>query len=285
MDSDGINKSLNTLSISESSPSIQSSVSIDDITLSDTNTNVSTSTNKHQSTENPPVDRPPPHNVTEKIIFCLDSVADINTTAFKINDYPYSSLSMFKRSVEIFVLNKSLIDAKHEFAVMSFDKRNVRWNQELSSIPRDVIKSLDSIYESDCQDIGEFDLSTILEQVWQTVKVPKPETDPTIPPPYIVRLILLYSRNCVPVLKKDYKELLVNPYFVTDVILTHEEKSDDKEQQDMFHSLCIDEKVYSYKFAVGTNASVLHESMAKLLAHPLQRSLQDQAVYKTPIYE
>lgn len=233
-----------------------------------------------------PIRHIPPHNVPERIILCLDTCADPEFTAFKLGDgSKYAPLYMLKRTIELFVQNKNYIDPRHEFALLGLDGKSVKWIQDFTNNPRDIINALSDITQ--CEQDDEFDLSILLDSVWQSVHVPKPTKNPSVPPQYVVRLILLYSRSyCTPVVKRDFKELLSNPYFTIDVLMTHEELMLDNKCQEIFDSLLqMDEKGYSYNFAVGRNPTKLHDAMAKLLAHPLERPPQLQASYKAPVID
>lgn len=110
----------------------------------------------------------------------------------------------------------------------------------------------------------------------------------TIPPPYVVRTILVYSRPpCQPQfsLTEPMKKMFQCPYFFFDIIYIHngtEEKEDDMSWKDMFAFMgSLDTKGTSYKYAVALAgpALELHNCVAKLLAHPLQRPCQSHASY------
>lgn len=288
--SDSINRSVYSLSIRESDQRSPSSHSQDTNDSMDVQVALSVGSSpilqkKLQKVNT--VNRPPPFNVPEKIIFCLDTCIDVKCSEFQIGEgsASYPSLCMLKRAIEIFVQNKNYMDHRHEFGLISLDDKTVKWAQEFTNNPRDIIKSLNDIKVTECDEEAEFDLSELLETVWQMVTVPKCTEHLNNHPLFVVRLIIMSSRNSKAFLEKQFNELLTNPYFIIDVILSYEESSEDNKVQEIFYSLQIDEKGYSYNFAVGRNAMILHESMAKLLAHPLQRPLQDQATYNAPIFE
>lgn len=228
-----------------------------------------------------PIRTLPVRNVPEKIIICLDTGIDAEYTAFKIGDgRPYTPLYMLKRVAELFVQNKNLIDPRHEYALITIDATAVKWIKEFSNNPNNIISGLNQIGST--ESVGEkFDLSNVLDAVWQNVTIPKPMNPLYLPPPYIVRLILLYSRSsCTFVDRKNYEELLNHPYFTVDVIFTHESIPDIKYLQAFDCLQKLDEKVYSHEYCVGRNVTMLHDSMAKLLAHPLQRPVQNMASYE-----
>lgn len=103
-----------------------------------------------------------------------------------------------------------------------------------------------------------------------------------------MRTILVYSRPpCQPQfsLTEPMKKMFQCPYFFFDIIYIHsgpEEKEDDMSWKDMFAFMgSLDTKGTSYKYAVALAgpALELHNCVAKLLAHPLQRPCQSHASY------
>lgn len=222
----------------------------------------------------------PCHNVPEKIVLCLDTCTDLDFTPFKIGDgSTFAPLYMLKRIIDIFVQNKNFIDSRHEFSLIILDSSEIRWVKDFTNNPSDIINALKDI--SECEPSEDFHLNKLLDAIWQNVNIPKPNHSLQIPPSYVVRLILLYSRSSSsPITKENYNELLNNPYFTVDVIMTHEETPIDK-YQEIFNCIQkLDDKPYSYKFEVGRNVTMLHDCMAKLLSHPLQRPTQKLASYE-----
>ncbi|NXU59823.1 BABA1 protein, partial [Turnix velox] len=122
----------------------------------------------------------------------------------------------------------------------------------------------------------------------QKIELPVTENVQTIPPPYVVRTILVLGRpGGQPQfsISDQMKKMLQCPYFFFDLVYIHngaeekEEESSWKEMYSFFSSL--DPKGTNYKYAVGLAgpALELHHCMAKLLAHPLQRPCQPHAAY------
>jgi len=77
--------------------------------------------------------------------------------------------------------------------------------------------------------------------------------------------------------------LMGNNFFFLDLIYVHEPINEEIKDtcQSIFNGLCSELSLpSSYVFNVGRNPTRLHDSMAKLLAHPLQRPNQEDAEYK-----
>ncbi|NXK29662.1 BABA1 protein, partial [Arenaria interpres] len=122
----------------------------------------------------------------------------------------------------------------------------------------------------------------------QKIELPVTENVQTIPPPYVVRTILVFGRpGCQPQfsMSEHMKKMLQCPYFFFDVVYIHngvEEKDDEtswKEMYVFFSSLDTKGTNYKYEVSLSGPAVELHNCMAKLLAHPLQRPFQPHAAY------
>ncbi|XP_078478825.1 BRISC and BRCA1-A complex member 1 isoform X3 [Lampetra planeri] len=122
----------------------------------------------------------------------------------------------------------------------------------------------------------------------QKVDLPSMENVQTIPPPYVVRTVLIYSRHAGQLQfspSEAVAKMLQSPYFFFDVVYLHngaEEQGDETSWRDNYTSFCsLDSKGMCYRFEVSLSgpAIELHNCMAKLLAHPLQRPFQSHASY------
>ncbi|XP_009067525.1 PREDICTED: BRISC and BRCA1-A complex member 1, partial [Acanthisitta chloris] len=122
----------------------------------------------------------------------------------------------------------------------------------------------------------------------QKIELPVTENVQTIPPPYVVRTILVFGRpGCQPQfsMSEHMKKMLQCPYFFFDVVYIHngvEEKDEEtswKEMYGFFSSLDTKGTNYKYEVSLTGPAVELHNCMAKLLAHPLQRPFQSHAAY------
>ncbi|KAK7868526.1 hypothetical protein R5R35_004809 [Gryllus longicercus] len=226
----------------------------------------------------------PSMNVPEKIILCLDISQDPDFNPFKLGDgSKHTPLSMAKRVAEIFIKSKNIINPKHEFALIIMESDTILWLRDFTSEPCDIISVIEDINEAPQSDT--FDLTCLFDVIKSHVKLPVVDDPILVPPPYVVRTILLYSRSyCLPEFKlgrDTFEYLLSSQYFTLDILYIHEEPSEKNKCEEIFKVLdALDEKGLSYIFDVPRNATKLHHDMAKLLAHPLQRPLQKFARYK-----
>lgn len=238
-----------------------------------------------QSTKEPAYYYPcplPQVNCPEKIIICIDLASEMNRLPFKLgNGSKFPPISMVKRVTEIFIQNKSRINKKHEYALVTLHEK-ATWVKGFSSDPNDVCYALDNFNNTKlCSDC---DLSSLFKLVSEKVEFLDGSSQLN-PPQFVVRVILIYGRsNCVPKFNDETTTLKIlkkTGCFFFDVLYIHEPPSPDNKCQEVFESFCdVDENLSSYLFEVTRNTTKLHNCMAKLLSHPLQRPIQKDAVYK-----
>lgn len=238
-----------------------------------------------------PVRSLPELNVPEKIVLIIDVTKEKNCTKFKLGTgATYMPMFMIKRVVEIFVGAKSMIKRSHEFAVVTLSQDSMKWICDFTSNVKTVLNCLDALNEEPIDEDLEnsFDLGQIFEILHAHVD-PVENIDSNDPPAFITRAILIYCRsNCIPRFhsgRKYFEILSENPYFVLDSLFVHEPPSGDNKCEEVYNELtALDAKNFSYILEVGRNATKLHDNMAKLLAHPLQRPLQRNASYSISIH-
>uniref|UniRef100_A0A8C3N9Z0 Uncharacterized protein n=1 Tax=Geospiza parvula TaxID=87175 RepID=A0A8C3N9Z0_GEOPR len=192
--------------------------------------------------------RTPRVNCPEKVIICLDLAEEMAVPKLEsFNGCRSNALTVAQKMIEMFVRTKHKIDKSHEFALV-------------------VVNN---------------------DATWK-VELPVTDNVQTIPPPFVVRTILVFGRpRCQPHFcgGEHVKKLLQCPYFFFDVVYIHngvDEKEDESSWKDMFGffgSLDTKGTNYKYEVALAGPALELHNCMAKLLAHPLQRPCQSHAHY------
>jgi len=224
----------------------------------------------------------PELNLPEKILFVIDTVREQQCTPFKLGTgATYLPLFMIKRVVENFVSAKSTIQpGVHEYALMSLDSRSASWLCDYTSNTKTILNHLEGITE-DIPDEEQktYDLGLLFEVIQARIATPA-RSQPT----FTSRVILIYGRsNSVPKFhtgQKYLENLTENPYFFLDVLFAHEPPSDDNMCEAVYAEIAaLDTTSFSYIFEVGRNAAKIHDNMAKLLAHPLQRPPQKDTSY------
>nr|KAF6273573.1 hypothetical protein mMyoMyo1_010851 [Myotis myotis] len=195
-----------------------------------------------------------------------------------------NALNVSQKMIEMFVRTKHKIDKSHEFALVVVND-DTAWLSGLTSDPRELCSCLYDLETASC---SNFNMEGLFSLIQQKTELPVTENVQTIPPPYVVRTILVYSRPpCQPQfsLTEPMKKMFQCPYFFFDVVYIHngtDEKEEEMSWKDMFAFMgSLDTKGTSYKYevALAGPALELHNCMAKLLAHPLQRPCQSHASY------
>uniref|UniRef100_A0A1A8NVG9 BRISC and BRCA1-A complex member 1 n=1 Tax=Nothobranchius pienaari TaxID=704102 RepID=A0A1A8NVG9_9TELE len=247
---------------------------------------------QQQSTLTAPVPPPaeyqinvPRVNCPEKVIICLDLSEEMSLPKLEsFNGSKTNALNISQKMIEMFVRTKHKIDKRHEFALVIVND-DALWLSGFTSDPRELCSCL---YDLETNVCDSFNLEDLLNVIRQKIDLPSMENVQTIPPPYVVRTVLIYSRHAGPLQlnpSEAVSKMLQSPYFFFDVIYLHngvDEQGDETSWRDNYSSFCnLDSKgmCYHYEVSLSGLAIELHNCMAKLLAHPLQRPFQSHASY------
>ncbi|XP_041647726.1 BRISC and BRCA1-A complex member 1 [Cheilinus undulatus] len=229
--------------------------------------------------------RVPRVNCPEKVIICLDLSEEMSLPKLEsFNGSKTNALNICQKMIEMFVRTKHKIDKRHEFALVVVND-DALWLSGFTSDPRELCSCLYDLETNVCE---SFNLEDLLNVIRQKIELPLMENVQTIPPPYVVRTLLIYSRHAGQLQfnpSEAFSKMLQSPYFFFDVVYLHngvEDQGDETSWRDNYTSFCnLDSKGMCYRFEVslGGPAIELHNCMAKLLAHPLQRPFQSHASY------
>ncbi|XP_070765140.1 BRISC and BRCA1-A complex member 1 isoform X1 [Enoplosus armatus] len=229
--------------------------------------------------------RVPRVNCAEKVIICLDLSEEMSLPKLEsFNGTKTNALNICQKMIEMFVRTKHKIDKRHEFALVVVND-DALWLSGFTSDPRELCSCLYDLETNMCE---SFNLEDLLNVIRQKIELPLMENIQTIPPPYVVRTVLIYSRHAGQLQfnpSEAVSKMLQSPYFFFDVVYLHngvEEQGDETSWRDNYTSFCnLDTKGMCYRFEVALSgpAIELHNCMAKLLAHPLQRPFQSHASY------
>lgn len=247
---------------------------------------------QQQSTVTNPVPPPteyqlriPRVNCPEKVIICLDLSEEMSLPKLEsFNGSKTNALNICQKMIEMFVRTKHKIDKRHEFALVVVND-DALWLSGFTSDPRELCSCLYDLETNVCE---SFNLEDLLNVIRQKIELPLMDNVQTIPPPYVVRTVLIYSHHVGQLQfnpSEAFSKMLQSPYFFFDVVYLHngvEEVGDETSWRDNYTSFCnLDSKGMCYRFEVSLSgpAIELHNCMAKLLAHPLQRPFQSHASY------
>ncbi|XP_030640632.1 BRISC and BRCA1-A complex member 1 [Chanos chanos] len=229
--------------------------------------------------------RVPRVNCPEKVIICLDLSEEMSLQKLEsFNGSKTNALNISQKMIEMFVRTKHRIDKRHEFALVVVND-DALWLSGFTSDPRELCSCLYDLETNVCE---SFNLEDLLNVILQKIELPQTENVQTIPPPFVVRTLLIYSRHAGLLQfnpSEAVSKMLQSPYFFFDVVYLHngtEEQADECSWRDVYSSFCnLDSKGMCYRFEVSLcgPAIELHNCMAKLLCHPLQRPFQSHASY------
>ncbi|CAB1454863.1 unnamed protein product [Pleuronectes platessa] len=224
-------------------------------------------------------------NCPEKVIICLDLSEEMSLPKLEsFNGSKTNALNICQKMIEMFVRTKHKIDKRHEFALVVVND-DALWLSGFTSDPRELCSCLYDLETNMCE---TFNLEDLLNVIRQKIELPLMENVQTIPPPYVVRTVLIYSRQAGQLQfnpSEAVSKMLQSPYFFFDVVYLHngvEEQGEETSWRDNYTSFCnLDSKGVCYHFEVSLSGAAieLHNCMAKLLAHPLQRPFQSHASY------
>ncbi|XP_023699674.1 BRISC and BRCA1-A complex member 1 [Paramormyrops kingsleyae] len=229
--------------------------------------------------------RAPRVNCPEKVIICLDLSEEMSLQKLEsFNGSKTNALNVSQKMIEMFVRTKHRIDKRHEFALVVVND-DALWLSGFTSDPRELCSCL---YDLETNACDSFNLEDLLNVILHKMELPLMENVQTIPPPFVVRTLLIYSRHAGQLHfnpSEAVRKMLQSPYFFFDVIYLHngaDEHGDESSWKDIYASFGkLDSKGMCYRFEVSLSAPAieLHNCMAKLLAHPLQRPFQSHASY------
>ncbi|XP_017798282.1 PREDICTED: BRISC and BRCA1-A complex member 1-like [Habropoda laboriosa] len=227
----------------------------------------------------------PGMNSPEKIVFVIDTVRERNCTPFKFSTGDnFMPLFMIKRIIENFICAKSIIQRSHEYALMTLNSHSAQWICDFTNNNNSIVNYLNLVNEDILEeDQTSYDLGQMFDKIREKLPLPAKKDD-TIIPTFVVRVILMYSRsNSIPkfhTAKYSLDILTKSPYFFIDALYVHEPPSSENLCEEIYAEIAtLNTANLSYILEVGRNAIKLHDNMAKLLAHPLQRPPQKDVCY------
>jgi len=220
----------------------------------------------------------------EKIVIILDPSAEMAETYFDTNETNLkTNFKWIKVALRKFLMSKAILNRKHEFALALLQPDgNLFWYQTFTT---DVKLILDCLNDTEANsDANPIDIQDIcLDSVFKEFKehlAPLHDKEQSLVPKFVLRAILFYGRSqCELTLsdsqavKKMVEELYACKRFSFDVLYLRHPQLTDEHAGGM--AKCLRKsgiKESGYTIEVSEQLSHLFEGLARLLAHPLQRS-------------
>lgn len=223
-------------------------------------------------------------NIPERIVLCLDVCYDGNNSLYRLGDgTTFTPINMLKRVIDFFLHSKQAINKRTEFALLVMKDSEAYWLHGFTNNLKDIFNTIDYVNAEESTS-ETFDFKKVVQILKQKVEIPEyKQGECILPPPYVVRMIVLYGRsNCLPLIPLEdpyFIFLKKQAYFYTDILLTHEEDCALYKCEEIYDALQDLDNGYSFVYEVSRNATKIHDCTAKLLAHPLQRPLQKNTDY------
>lgn len=228
----------------------------------------------------------PAVDVPEKIVLFIDNNQDAEECDYLCTEdcaNAHLSSAIRNEALRMFVLNKMCLNRNNEFALVVKNGAEVklikRFTRDIEQI-FEVISKMQFVTSK--QDADHTDLTSIFNFVREDALPSKIEAANIIPPEFIVRLILVYNSSfLLPKINEGneiYKTLISSPYFILDILYLHNKPSDENKVQSIINELASFTKVTSYLLESSRDVTKVFNCMAKLLAHPLQRSEQSTSI-------
>jgi hypothetical protein len=219
--------------------------------------------------------------VPERIIICLDLTEESNGHDFSKTKKGATRFDVIKNCLRIWVVTKSKINNKHEFAICILGDVCI-WYQDFTANADQIINIINKL---ECQGKSDkFDMSTIFSTINE--KAPDILHPRSSQPPFIYRALLVYCRSTViPQFltgKELAQQMLDTRAFFFDGMYLHSKPSKENKPQEVYDAITELESdatsKTAYFFENSTNIKRFHLNMAQMIAHPLQRP--DQGDFK-----
>ncbi|XP_030921038.1 BRISC and BRCA1-A complex member 1, partial [Geospiza fortis] len=186
-------------------------------------------------------------------IICLDLAEEMAVPKLEsFNGCRSNALTVAQKMIEMFVRTKHKIDKSHEFALVVVNN-DATWLSGFTSDPREVCSCLYDLDTVVCQSFnldGLFNLMGATSSLW-------------LPPCLVPNPV----------------GAILTPWYEPNLTPSCPRASPRQDMFGFFGSLDTKGTNYKYEVALAGPALELHNCMAKLLAHPLQRPCQSHAHY------
>lgn len=220
-------------------------------------------------------------NCKEKIIFIVDTCSEMGDSYYGVDENggnkKRSKIFWVKECIEMFLLTKSSLNPNNEFAISLLQGSGYLWYQEFTKDVKLLVDTLADV-ENGAEAAETFSMDDVFNHI--CINCALPSNDTKARPEFVLRVILIYGRSkCQLDLsrqgEKFLKKMQLSPYFFLDTLYLPCEDNMQEISTKTINWLCeLDVKDNCYVLEASENPAKLFECMAKLLAHPLQRSYQ-----------
>ncbi|XP_047123132.1 uncharacterized protein LOC101236705 isoform X1 [Hydra vulgaris] len=220
-------------------------------------------------------------NCAEKIIFVIDSSFRKRISSYQQTSLIKNNWDLIKRAITMYILTKASLNSKHQFGISFLQEEDVVWFQEMTSNTKLLLDCFNNVQclNDDFDFPSKCSLGSVFKEIFNNkiVKSYKEGIDN-----YVIRVIFLYGRNCPIMLSRaemmEYKEITSRLSFFFDVFcMLCDEESISVFKDNITNLSRLDGN--NYVVMAFKNPAHVFESIASLLAHPLQRCPQKYCHY------
>lgn len=214
--------------------------------------------------------------VSEKIVICIDTSKDMSVgyTCTLSNQNIIDASAIMNEALRVFITNKLAIAKDTSFALVSIKPGDVELISTFTSDVTSLVKSLSEMKGGTNEEVTpDYDL-TGMSAMFSSIDKPENVKSKTIPPEYIVRVILVYNNSySIPSFKEvdKFRASYLNSSCIFDVVHLHEAQSDFNRVEKIYEQFSKVISPTSYFLECSRNVTSVFNIFAKLLAHPYQR--------------
>lgn len=214
--------------------------------------------------------------VPEKIVICIDTSKDmaLGYTCTLSNQNITDASAIMNEAIRVFIINKLAIAKDTMFALVSIKPGDAELISTFTSDVTSLVKSLSEMKGGTNEEVTpDYDL-TPMAAIFSSIDIPENLKSKTIPPEFLVRVILIYNNSySIPSFKEvdKFRASYLNSSCIFDVVQLHEAQSDFNRVEKIYEQFSKVISPPSYFLECSRNVTSVFNIFAKLLAHPYQR--------------
>lgn len=214
--------------------------------------------------------------VSEKIVICIDTSKDMGMgyTCTLPNQNTLEASAIMNEAIRVFIINKLAIAKDTTFALVLVKPGGVDLIANFTSDVTYLVKLLSEMKGGTNEEvIPDYDL-TPMSAIFSSIDKPENHMSKTIPPEFLVRVILIYNNSYSIPRFNDVDKFCashLNSSCIFDVVHLHEAQNDFNRVEKIYDQFSKVISPRSYLLECSRNVTSVFNIFAKLLAHPYQR--------------
>lgn len=217
-------------------------------------------------------------NCPEKIVFVLDTSWRMGLKCFSSDDKTVTNMTLAKKSIEMFITMKSMLNAKHEFAVaIAQNLSNPFILQGFTNDIKTIMGAMDDIDFNQTEEAEKNKTSyidSLVDMIDENSLLRRHL--PTPFPDHVTRFILIGSQTQLDIsadAKLKLKEMYnAEDFFFDSLLIRTDNHAVDVYKRDDDTLRQLNFRNENHNLTVSRNQAEFFNQMSRLLSHPLQRS-------------